>query len=166
MKAKVPVRAQGVQGIFQSDRALRIRVPDQSTRDEINTSIINIATSTSHAYGVECVVDIQPRYEATINHAAQAEFVRQLWQQSWGEAAIEQQMLAPIMASEDFSYYLQEIPGAFALIGADDGPDHQAPCHSPHYDFNDRLIEKVASLFAQIVGAPVPHKKLNTGLPL
>jgi hippurate hydrolase len=143
-----------------------IRVPDQSTRDEINTSIINIATSTSHAYGVECVVDIQPRYEATINHAAQAEFVRQLWQQSWGEAAIEQQMLAPIMASEDFSYYLQEIPGAFALIGADDGPDHQAPCHSPHYDFNDRLIEKVASLFAQIVGAPVPHKKLNTGLPL
>ena len=65
------------------------------------------------------------------------------------------------MASEDFSYYLQKIPGAYALIGADDGPDHQAPCHSPHYDFNDRLIEKVTTLFAQVVGAPLPKTQDN-----
>tara|TARA_R110002072_G_scaffold54816_7_gene143422 strand:+ start:3171 stop:4379 length:1209 start_codon:yes stop_codon:yes gene_type:complete len=138
-----------------------IRVPDKLSREEINQAIIDIATNTAHAYGVECDVDIQPRYEATINHPAQAQFMRQLWQQSWGEAALEQQVLSPVMASEDFSYYLQKIPGAFALIGADDGPDHQAPCHSPHYDFNDRLIEKVTTLFAQVVGAPIPETQDN-----
>lgn len=133
-----------------------IRVPDQSTRDEINQWIKDIALTTAQAYSVECDVDIQPRYQATINHPDQAKSMRQFWQLSWGDQALEQQVLAPIMASEDFSYYLQKIPGAFALIGADDGPDHQVPCHSPHYDFNDRLIEKVTTLFAQVVGAPLP----------
>ncbi len=138
-----------------------IRVPDIETRNEINKLIVDISTSTAQAYGVECDVAIQPRYEATINHPAQAKFMRQLWQQSWGDASLERQALSPIMASEDFSYYLQKIPGAFALIGADDGPDHRAPCHSPHYDFNDRLIEKVTTLFAQVVGAPIPKTQHN-----
>jgi len=59
----------------------------------------------------------------------------------------------PIMASEDFSYYLREIPGAFALIGADDGNGHDAPCHSAYYDFNDQLIPKVVRLYAALAGA-------------
>ena len=115
-----------------------IRVSDTSTRHELNKLITEIATSTAHAYGVECEVDIQARYEATINHPEQAKFMRKLWQQNCGKSSLDHQILSPVMASEDFSYYLQNIPGAFALIGADDGPDHQAPCHSPHYDFNDR----------------------------
>lgn len=135
-----------------------IRVPDKATRAEINQLITEVATDTARSYGVDCEVDIQPRYEATINHALQASNMRQSWQQ-FGEDALVNQALAPVMASEDFSYYLQKIPGAFALVGADDGPDHQAPCHSPLYDFNDRLIEKVTILFSQLVGAPVPDSQ-------
>ena len=62
--------------------------------------------------------------------------------------------LVPVMASEDFSYYLDEVPGAFALIGADDGDGHDVPCHSPRYDFNDRLIDPVAGVLARLAGAP------------
>jgi hippurate hydrolase len=52
------------------------------------------------------------------------------------------------MASEDFSYYLEKIPGAFMLIGSDDGDN--TPCHNPGYDFNDRLIEPVGRLLIQL----------------
>ena len=62
----------------------------------------------------------------------------------------------PIMASEDFSYYLKELPGAFALIGADDGNGHDVPCHSPRYDFNDRLLPIVTRIYARLAGAPLP----------
>jgi len=59
----------------------------------------------------------------------------------------------PIMASEDFSYYLKGKPGAFALIGADDGaPHHGVSCHSPEYDFNDGLIPVVTRVFARLAG--------------
>ena len=97
-----------------------------------------------------------PRYNPTINHPEPASAVRDCWRTLYGDDALDTPTRLPIMASEDFSYYLQEIPGAFALIGADDGIGHADPCHSPHYDFNDRLLEPVVRLYAQLVGAPLP----------
>lgn len=132
-----------------------IRVPDLQTRQQVNALITDIATQTAAAYGVHCEVNHFPRYEATINHASQAAFVRQAWQQNQGDDSLDQSLLLPVMASEDFSYYLQQIPGAFALVGADDGPHNQAVCHSPFFDFNDRLIPLVTRLYARLVGAPL-----------
>lgn len=134
-----------------------IRVPDQKTRDLINRLITEISQQTAASYGVDCEVNIYPRYEATINHAHQASNLRAQWQAEHGLAGMDTDTLVPIMASEDFSYYLNEIPGAFALIGADDGPDHQSVCHSPLYDFNDQLIPLVTRLYARLVGAPLPE---------
>lgn len=139
-----------------------IRVPNQEVREWVNAAITQISHDNARTYGVGCSVDLQPRYNATINHAHQAGSMRALWQQEWGEAAVNKTLPTPIMASEDFSYYLQEIPGAFALIGADDGPDHQAPCHSSHYDFNDALIPRVTRLFSRLAGAPVPPTRAES----
>ena len=58
------------------------------------------------------------------------------------------------LASEDFSYYLQQVPGAFALIGG--GPADAAPLHSPHYDFDDALIDPVARVLIALAGTPAP----------
>jgi len=139
-----------------------IRVPDQQTRDHICQLITEISQHTAHSYGVECSVEITPRYNATINHAVQAQHVRSLWAEQYGFTAIEAHVATPIMASEDFSYYLREIPGAFALIGADDGEDHDSPCHSPHYDFNDKLIPLVTTLFSRLCGVTTPEKPAPT----
>lgn len=137
-----------------------IRVPDRKTRDEIYRLITEISQQTASSYGVNAEVELFPRYDATINHPMQALHLRRAWQAVHGAESLELTTPTPIMASEDFSYYLQQIPGAFALIGSDDGPDHQAPCHSPHYDFNDRLIPAVTRLFSRLagVGAPVPEE--------
>lgn len=133
-----------------------IRIPDQVTREQVNQLIREISQQTAHSYGVECEVVIEPRYDATINHPGPASRVREAWRELQGEDALDRRVPLPIMASEDFSYYLQKIPGAFALIGADDGADHQIPCHSPFYDFNDRLIPEVTRLFSRLAGAPLP----------
>lgn len=133
-----------------------IRVPNQATADKINQLIIEISQQTALSYGTECDVNIYPRYSATINHRQPAEKMRQAWQDLFGQANLDTTTPVPIMASEDFSYYLNHIPGAFALIGANDGEDHNSPCHSPHYDFNDKLIPLVTQLFSRLVGAPLP----------
>ena len=134
-----------------------IRVPNWQTLEQISTLMEEISSNTAASYGVECEVAIEPRYNATINHAQQAATVRNHWQTEFGPDALDRQHALPIMASEDFSYYLQEIPGAFALIGADDG-NHYYPCHSPFYDFNDQLIAKVTRLYARLAGAPLPEQ--------
>ncbi|MYM62647.1 N(2)-acetyl-L-2,4-diaminobutanoate deacetylase DoeB2 [Pseudomaricurvus sp. HS19] len=129
-----------------------IRIPDEATRHTINAMITDVATQTARAWGVTAEVTHHSRYQATINHPVPAAHARHSWQQLFGEQTQRHDHPLPIMASEDFSYYLQEIPGAFALIGSDDGNGHHIPCHSPHYDFNDRLIADVSQWFCRLVG--------------
>lgn len=133
-----------------------IRVSSEAARKEINLLLEEISKHTAASYGVQCEVKILPRYQATVNHAEPAQQVRDAWQTLHGANTLSTQQTLPVMASEDFSYYLKEIPGAFALVGADDGPAHQHPCHSPYYDFNDRLVEPVTRLYAKLAGAPLP----------
>jgi len=140
-----------------------IRIAEKEDRARINDLITQIATSTAAAYGTQAEVEIVPRYEATVNHAGPAEEMRAALERELGPQWRDEDISVPIMASEDFSYYLSEIPGVFALIGSDDGNDHHEPCHSPRYDFNDRLIPVVARLFSQLAGMPLPNAALSAG---
>jgi len=133
-----------------------IRVPDKETKEKINEWIEQISIDTARTYAVACRVDIHPRYNATINHTQQATTARQAWSSEFGEQTLANNVALPIMASEDFSYYLEKIPGAFALIGADDGDNHHHPCHSPYYDFNDQLLEQVVRWYARLTGVSTP----------
>ncbi|GAK46339.1 amidohydrolase subfamily [Tepidicaulis marinus] len=133
-----------------------IRLAQSGDREIINALIEEVAVKTAAAYGVTAEVTLQPRYDATVNHGAEAALMRAALSAELGADWHADTIPAPIMASEDFSYYLKEIPGAFALIGADDGKGHDVPCHSPRYDFNDSLIPIVTRLYARLAGAPLP----------
>ena len=147
----------GITVIPQTARlAGSVRVSQTELRAEIGQLIEEISQSTAQTYGVQAKVVVTPRYHATINHAEPAEHYRGTLDLVLGPKWCNAALPVPIMASEDFSYYLEQIPGAFALIGADDGQGHDAPCHSPHYDFNDRLIDPVGRIFASLIGAPPP----------
>lgn len=136
-----------------------IRISDDATRATLTQAITEVVTATASIYGVHCEVTHETRYGATINHAEPAARVRALWQQfglHQSELSVAAATAKPVMASEDFSYYLREIPGAFCLVGANDGAAHSHTCHSPHFDFNDRLLPLVTRLFAALCGAPYP----------
>ena len=94
-----------------------IRFSDPNLEPELHQLIQQITCDTAKAYGVEAVVTFQKRYGPTINHAAQAEFARQQWQQISPKVDFNVLPAMPLMASEDFSDYLKVVPGAFALIG-------------------------------------------------
>lgn len=134
-----------------------IRLSNDSLRAKISQLITDVAEHTARAYGVEAAVEMKTRYGATVNHAEEAARYRAVLADEFGQNWKSEETAIPIMASEDFSYYLQEIPGAFALIGADDGRGHDSPCHSPNYDFNDALIPRVARIYARLAGAPLPE---------
>ena len=51
-----------------------------------------------------------------------------------------------MMGSEDFSYFLKEVPGAFAWIGN----GKSASLHNPKYDFDDNILCTGASFLATL----------------
>lgn len=137
-----------------------IRVSEPCWREPINRLIEEIAKNTAATYGVTAEVEIRSRYEATINEATSAQRYRRALGEEFGAGFDEVNLLQPIMASEDFSYYLNEIPGAFALVGmstpGEQSAAFDAPCHSPDYHFNDDIIEAVMRVFCRLVDLPVP----------
>ena len=133
-----------------------IRISRSELRIEINNLIRQISEDTARAYGVSATVDIQPRYEATVNHAGAAQHYRNCLRREFGETWRLDSLPLPIMASEDFSYYLNEIPGAYALIGTAVDQQFNIPCHSAHYQFNDDVIAPVARIYSHLVGVDPP----------
>lgn len=133
------------------------RITDPRDRGPLSAMITEVAESAARAYGAECDVTVDRRYDPTVNHPQEAATMRSALVDEFGADALDAPVRVPIMASEDFSYYLKHIPGAFALIGAGDGQErHEVPCHSSRYDFNDALIAHVARVYARLAGAPLP----------
>ncbi|GAB6091196.1 N(2)-acetyl-L-2,4-diaminobutanoate deacetylase DoeB2 [Spirochaeta dissipatitropha] len=133
-----------------------IRIGDSAFLGLVTELISEISGHTAAAYGTTATVQHVPRYGATVNHKEQAAKARTALQCILGDEYHHSGILLPLMASEDFSYYLNEIPGAFMIIGNADAEKYTAPCHSPRYEFNTGLIETAARIFASIAGVPMP----------
>ena len=61
----------------------------------------------------------------------------------------------PTMGAEDFSYFLNQVPGVYAYIGNGDS----AALHHPKYDFNDEAAAVGASYFARLVEQAHPLER-------
>ena len=103
-----------------------------------------VVNSTCDAYGAKVNINFQKGYPATINHAKQSEYAYNSAKKIVGNQASSSQ--APMMGSEDFSYFLKKIPGCFAWIGN----GASASLHNPKYDFNDKVLTIGSSFLASI----------------
>ena len=128
--------------------------------DMIEQRMREVARHTAAAFGATVEFDFHRNYPPTINHDAEADFVRQVMQEVVG--APNTLAFDPTMGAEDFSFFLLEKPGAYFVIGNGDG-DHRAgysdtthglgPCtlHNPRYDFNDALIPLGGTFWVRLV---------------
>jgi amidohydrolase len=115
-----------------------VRTLRPQTRDLIEARMAERADLISRAFGAHAHFHYQRRYPATINTRGEAEIARLAAADIAGDRGVLTD-LAPSMASEDFSYMLEEKPGAYIWIGngpAEDGHN----LHSPRYDFNDDVL--------------------------
>lgn len=113
--------------------------------DILEARLSEVAQGIASAHGCTAKVDYQRRYPATINAAPQAELARQVGQ----SLGLDISMAAPSMASEDFAFMLNEIPGAYLWLGA--GRDGENPgLHSAKFDFNDAVLSTGAEYWVRL----------------
>lgn len=138
-----------------------VRLDQTSGLELIGELIKTTATAIASGYGVEAEFHFIPRYPAVINRSEEAGLMRSVLQRYLGRDWLHNDTQVPIMASEDFSYYLEKIPGAFALVGAGDGGRFSTPCHNRNYDFNDRLIAPMVQVMIELAGLQPPLSSGN-----
>ena len=105
-----------------------------------------VAEGTAAAYGVRAEVRIEIGYPATFNDASKVAFAAQVAREVVGDGAVIADRPRE-MGAEDFSYMLQERPGAYLFLGQGAGPG----LHHPGFNFNDAVAPVGASFFARLV---------------
>jgi amidohydrolase len=128
-----------------------VRAATTSLRDELARRTEMVMHAACTPSGATAAFTYRPCYPATVNHAASAGRAQIALQSVLGSEALANDGL-PIMAAEDFGYYLTKIPGAYILLGAGRPGHTMEPCHSPRFDYNDDLIPVVVRLWSRLVG--------------
>lgn len=85
-------------------------------------------------------------YPPLVNHSDEADLVLNAAQKV-NEITTTKEVV-PYMGAEDFTYYLQEKPGAYFFTGAKK-EDHFYPHHHPKFDFDERVLPVIAKILIQ-----------------
>jgi amidohydrolase len=126
-----------------------VRTMDPDVQDYVERRVTEIATGTAQALGAQAVVDYQRGYPVTMNTPENTDFAAEVALAVSGKVDTD---TAPLMGAEDFSFMLNERPGAYIFLGNGD----TAMVHHPAYNFDDNAIPFGSSWYAGMVESRMP----------
>jgi hippurate hydrolase len=116
-----------------------IRTVSAGTRAAAAALVRQVADGVAATHGATIELEIVPGYPVTSNDPDVVAWVRGLAVELAGEEAIED-LAAPIMGAEDFSYVLERVPGMMAFLGA--RPASEDPATAPQNHSNRVIFDE------------------------
>ena len=114
-------------------------------RELLHKRIGEVVEGTARIYGASAKINYTSGYPVVVNHERQTAFAAEVAGEIVGKDKVDTNV-PPVMGAEDFSFMLQERPGAFIFIGNGDS----AGLHHPAYDFNDEAIPVGTSYWVRL----------------
>ena len=128
-----------------------VRTFDKKVKKMVQRRMSEIVLGHSNSFGVEATLRYEEGYPPTINNPHKADFAIAVAADIVGEDHVDGHSGLE-MGAEDFSYMLEERPGAYLFLGTGEA----ASLHNPNYDFNDEASPYGASFFARLVEMAQP----------
>jgi hippurate hydrolase len=129
-----------------------VRTYSEATRDRVQTLVERTLRGVALAHDVELRLDYSRQYPATVNPPDQAAFALETARELFGPHRVSEAP-RPVSGSEDFSFVLQQVPGAFLAVGAcppDRDPATAPVNHSPQAVYDDGVLPDQALLLATL----------------
>lgn len=117
--------------------SMTIRTFSSATRRHVREELTRACRQIAEAHGVTAEIDYRPGYPATINDPEHGEWVGRTLRQAFGEERFVQ-LEQPVAATEDFSYFLEQVPGCYVFLGA--GPPGGEFNHSSRVQFDESVM--------------------------
>lgn len=127
-----------------------------ATQDLIERRMQEICDGIASSFALHVELRYDRRYPATINTRQETGTALLAARDTTGKEALGDEL--PSMASEDFSFMLNERPGCFIWLGTG-LPDPGCVLHSPTYRFNDDVLATGAAYWANLA-----QRRLTEGL--
>jgi amidohydrolase len=119
---------------------------DPKVRDLLEARLLAVVEGTAQLYGATAKLTYKRDYPVLRNHERETSFAASVAGEIVGGSHVNTAMV-PVMGAEDFSFMLEERPGAFIFVG--NGPS--AGLHHPAYNFNDEVIPIGTSYWVKLV---------------
>lgn len=117
-----------------------LRTLNPDVRDKMKKRIKEIVTTLPLAFGGKGEIEIEPGYTALINHDKSVDIVKKSATELFGESSIYEKKLAN-MGVEDFSYFIENIEGAFFTLGVRNNEKNiKAQAHNGNFDIDEEAI--------------------------
>ena len=126
-----------------------VRAFSRQVMDAVAQHIRRVAVGTASAFGATAEVDFRVIFAPTVNDPQEAEFAARICAELVGADKVDRNPPL-VMASEDFSFMLEQVPGCYLNIGNGVG-EGGCEVHNPAYDFNDRALPLGAAFFVRAV---------------
>jgi amidohydrolase len=134
-----------------------VRALDPATRDLMEVSIRRRVESIVASLGGSVVLDYHRGYPATINDPEATRWVVDALSTEFGASQLKP-LAEPVMGAEDFSRYLERVPGTFLFLGVGQAGRPEM-LHTPTFAPNPTVLPIGAAALA--VGAEALQRKLR-----
>ncbi len=126
-----------------------VRAQDPAVRRQLLSSVRRIAESIAQLHGAKIEVTITEGTPPLVNSAEMADLARRAAIEVVGENNVVPLKTAN-MGGEDFSYYMEKIPGAYVRFGSQVPGKEGFPAHSSKFDFDEGALAVGAAFYRSI----------------
>lgn len=126
-----------------------VRAQDQTVRRQLLNSVRRIAESIAQLHGAKIHITVTEGTPPLVNDSEMASLARRAATEAVGEENVLPLKTAN-MGAEDFSYYLERIPGAYVRFGSQVPGREGYPAHSSKFDFDEEALAVGAAYYQAI----------------
>jgi len=156
------IHAGDAYNVLPGEAVIRGTVRTFSTQvlDEIEANMRRVAETLPQVHGGTGELQFYRAYPPLVNWDAPTDFAAQVAEDVFGADKVDRNT-PQHGGAEDFSFYLEKVPGSYLFMGNGEG-DHResryvgmGPCelHNPNYDFNDALLPVGSTYWVRLVQA-------------
>ncbi|MDH5725669.1 MAG: M20 family metallopeptidase [Nitrospira sp.] len=126
-----------------------VRAQDPTVRQQLLNSVRRIAESIAQLHGAKIHIVVTEGTPPLVNLPELAGLARRAAVDAVGEGNVLPLKIAN-MGAEDFSYYLERIPGAYVRFGSQVPGREGFPAHSSKFDFDEEALAVGAAYYQAI----------------
>jgi hippurate hydrolase len=129
-----------------------VRTFSAAARARVKDASVRLVRDIASAHGLSATAEYVDGYPVTVNDEVEAAFAERAATALFGHDRFEPQP-HPLTGAEDFSFVLEQVPGAFLSVGA--CPPDQLPSsapfnHSAEAIFDDAVLSEGTALYAEL----------------
>jgi hippurate hydrolase len=127
-----------------------IRAQEPEVRNHLHRSIGRICESVGQLHEAAITLEIEEGTPPLVNRGPMVEVARGAAVAALGADRVRSMVRGANMGGEDFSWYLQEVPGCYVRLGARMPDSAGYPAHSSRFQIDEKVLASGAAWLAEV----------------